>query len=134
MSDAHVTTADAPEPAPGHAHDLAHDDHHADLDKHIRAAYVVFGALLLLTGVTVGVSYFHLPTGPAIALALAIALLKGSLVLGWFMHLISEKKLIFAVLAVTVVFFLVLLLMPYWTASDVPHIGPPGDPRGPSEH
>jgi cytochrome c oxidase subunit IV len=133
MTDAHLTTAAAPEVVHAETHD--HDDgHHGDIDKHIRAAYVVFGALLVLTGVTVAASYLHLSTGPAIALALAIALVKGSLVLGWFMHLISERKLIFAVLAVTALFFIVLLLMPSWTASDVPHIGPPADARGPSEH
>jgi cytochrome c oxidase subunit 4 len=116
-----------------HEAHAAHDDHHADIDKHMRAAYVVFGALLVLTGVTVAVSYLHLPTKAAIALGLAIATLKGGLVVCWFMHLVSEKKLIYAVLAITVVFFFVLLLLPYWTAADVPHIGPPGDPRGPSE-
>ena len=119
MSDAHVTTAAAPDAPPVHDHDADH----GDIEKHIRAAYVVFGALLLLTGATVGASYIHLPTGPAIALALAIALLKGGLVLGWFMHLISEKKLIYSVLLITAGLFLVLLLMPYWTASDIPRIG-----------
>ena len=116
MSDAHATTA-APD-----AHGHEHDDHHGDIDRHIRAAFVVFGALLLLTGATVGASYIHLPTKPAIALALAIALVKGSLVLGWFMHLVSEKKLIYAVLILTVVFFGVLLYVPSWTNSDKPYL------------
>jgi cytochrome c oxidase subunit 4 len=124
MTDAHA-------PAEVHAE---HDDHHADIEKHIKAAYLVFGALLVLTGVTVAVSYLHLSTGKAIALALLVALVKGTLVAGWFMHLVSEKKLIYAVLAITVAFFFVLLLFPYWTASDIPRIGPPGDPRGPAEH
>jgi len=37
----------------------------------------------------------------------------------FFMHLISEKKLIYAVLILTVVFFIVLMLVPIMTASDV---------------
>jgi hypothetical protein len=34
------------------------------------------------------------------------------------MHLISEKKLIYAVLALTVVFFAVLLALPVFTTND----------------
>src|SRR6185436_10334891 len=97
-------------------HDAEHS--HADLDRHLRAAYIVFGALLVLTAVTVGVSYLHLPTGQAIALALVIALVKGGLVAAWFMHLVSERQLIYAVLGITVGLFLVLLLLPVITAHD----------------
>ena len=35
------------------------------------------------------------------------------------MHLISEKKLIYAVLILAVVFFIALLMLPILTASDV---------------
>jgi hypothetical protein len=34
------------------------------------------------------------------------------------MHLISEKKLIYAVLALTAVFFVVLIALPSFTVSD----------------
>jgi caa(3)-type oxidase subunit IV len=54
----------------------------------------------------------------AIAVALAIATVKGSLVACYFMHLISEKKLVLWVLALTVVFFIVLLLVPVFTVAD----------------
>jgi caa(3)-type oxidase subunit IV len=54
----------------------------------------------------------------AIAVALAIATVKGSLVACYFMHLISEKKLILYVMGLTVVFFIVLLLVPVFTVSD----------------
>ena len=103
----------------------AHADHasaHPDIDHHVRAAFIVFGCLMLLTGMTVGASYLHLPHKTAIALALVIATVKGGLVVSWFMHLISERKLILAVLSLTAFFFFVLLLMPYWTASDRPHL------------
>jgi len=100
---------------PAHAQD---DPSHGDIDRHVRAAVIVFAALLVLTGVTVGVSYLHLPALPAIALALAIALVKGGMVCAWFMHLVSERQLIYAVLALTVVFFIVLLLLPVMTAQN----------------
>jgi len=96
----------------------AGDHAHGDIDRHVRAAVIVFAALLVLTGVTVGVSYLHLPTVPSIALALAIALVKGGLVCGWFMHLVSERQLIYAVLALTVVFFIALLMLPVMTAQN----------------
>ena len=83
-----------------------------EIKKHVRIYISVFAALAFLTVVTVTVSYLHLPVHPAILVALAIASVKGALVACYFMHLISEKTVIFSVLAITVVFFLVLMLLP----------------------
>lgn len=74
---------------------------------------MVLGALGVLTLVTVAISQLKLPTGQAIALGLFVATIKGSLVAMFFMHLISERKLIFGVLAFTVFFFAVLLWGPW---------------------
>lgn len=93
------------------------DDHAVTIDKHVRAAMLVFGALMVLTVVTVGVYYIELPLAAAIALALFIASIKGSLVACYFMHLIDEKKLIHWVLALTFFFFLGLLFLPVLTSS-----------------
>lgn len=89
-----------------HGHDLA------ALDRHVKAALIVFASLLVLTGFTVGAYFLHLPHRVAIVLALLIALVKGSLVVAWFMHLISEKRLIYWVLGLTVFLFFVLLFAP----------------------
>jgi caa(3)-type oxidase subunit IV len=88
---------------------------HADIDRHVRAAIFVFAALLVLTGFTVGAYFLHLPKGPAIALALAIATVKGSLVAAWFMHLVSERKLIIWMLILAASCFVPLLLFPTFT-------------------
>ena len=93
-------------------------DHASDLDKHVRAYILVFVSLMVLTVVTVAVSYLHLPVPAAIGVALVIATVKGSLVACYFMHLISEKKLIYAVLALTAAFFVALLALPVVTVSD----------------
>ena len=93
-------------------------DHAADIDRHVRTYITVFVALMVLTIVTVAISYLHLAVPIAITIALVVATIKGSLVACYFMHLISEKKLIYAVLAVTVVFFAVLLALPILTFSD----------------
>lgn len=92
------------------------DDHAVDVQKHVRIYLIVFAALMVLTAVTVGVYYLHLSVPASIALALAIASIKAMLVACAFMHLISEKKLIYAVLILTVVFFVVLLLLPVLTS------------------
>jgi cytochrome c oxidase subunit 4 len=94
------------------------DSHSMDIDKHVRTYVLVFVSLMVLTLVTVSVSYLHLPVHKAIAVALLIATVKGSLVACYFMHLISEKKLILWVLVLTVVFFAALLLLPIFTVSD----------------
>ena len=52
------------------------------------------------------------------AVALFVATIKGSLVGCYFMHLISEKKLIYAVLVLTAAFFVALLALPVFTHSN----------------
>ena len=93
-------------------------DHAADIDKHVRVYITVFVALLVLTLVTVAISYLDLSVPIAVAVALFVATIKGGLVAGYFMHLISEKKLIIAVLALTVVFFVALMALPVMTQSN----------------
>src|SRR6266540_5210641 len=93
-------------------------DHAVDIDKHVRIYITVFVALMVLTIVTVTVSRFHLPVPIAVTVALIVATIKGSLVACYFMHLISEKKLILAVLALTAVFFIALMALPVVTVRD----------------
>ena len=100
-----------------HAADMT-SDHAVDIDKHVRVYITVFVALMVLTIVTVAVSRFHLPVPIAVSVALIVAIIKGSLVACYFMHLISEKKLIYAVLMLTAVFFAALLALPAVTQSN----------------
>ena len=100
-----------------HAADMT-SDHAADIDRHVRVYITVFVALMALTVITVAISYLHLPTAMAISVALLVATIKGALVACYFMHLISEKKLILAVLVLTAVFFVALLALPVFTASN----------------
>ena len=93
-------------------------DHAADIDRHVRIYITVFVALMVLTVVTVAISRLHLPVHLAVTVALIVATVKGSLVACYFMHLISEKKLIYAVLALTAVFFIALLALPVVTVHD----------------
>jgi cytochrome c oxidase subunit 4 len=92
--------------------------HAADIDKHVKVYITVFAALMVLTIVTVGISYLHLPVAMAVTVALLVATVKGTLVACYFMHLISEKKLIYAVLALTGAFFIILVLLPVLTVHN----------------
>jgi len=99
-----------------HAAHAAHDP--AEIDRHVRVYITVFVALMVLTVITVAIAYLHLPIAAAVSVALLVASIKGSLVACYFMHLISEKKLIYAVLVLTVVFFIALLALPVITHSN----------------
>jgi cytochrome c oxidase subunit 4 len=109
MSIDHAATGD--HPAMG-----GHDAH--DIDRQVKIYITVFVALMALTIITVAVSYLHLPVPIAVTVALLVATVKGSLVACYFMHLISEKKLIYAVLALTAVFFVALLALPVVTVHN----------------
>ena len=93
-------------------------DHAVDIDRHVKVYITVFVALMVLTIVTVAISRLHLSVPVAVTVALLVAIIKGSLVACYFMHLISEKKLIYAVLALTVAFFIALLALPVLTFFD----------------
>jgi cytochrome c oxidase subunit 4 len=129
----------------GDVHD-GHDNSPEGIKKEIRRYLLVLGALGILTLVTVGISTLQIPTGQAIALGLAVATIKGSLVAAFFMHLISERKLIFAVLLFTVFFFGMLLWGPWhhhydaereWPGHDTtnkPAAAAPAGAHGASSH
>ena len=89
-----------------------------EIKQHVRKYVTVFVALLCLTIVTVAISRLHLSVPMAITVALVIATIKGSLVASYFMHLVSEKKVIYATLLLTVVFFAVLMSLPLFHHSD----------------
>jgi cytochrome c oxidase subunit IV len=85
---------------------------------HVRTYLAVLGALLVLTVTTVGVSFLHLPTAPAVTLGLVIAAAKATLVVLFFMHLKSEKPMVFWPLALTMFLFVALFAFILWTEAD----------------
>ncbi len=109
----HERFSEAEHPTHKGDHDPAHHNDPEHVRAEIRKYLMVFAALAGLTVVTVAISYMHLPTHLAILLALVVATIKGSLVAAFFMHLISERKLIYAVLVLTVFFFGMMLWGPW---------------------
>jgi cytochrome c oxidase subunit IV len=90
----------------------------AHFHKHIKACIAVFVSLLVLTIVTVLVSYVHLGKVGNIAVALIIATFKALLVAAYFMHLNSEKKMIYRVLWFTGFFACVLMFLTLFAYHD----------------
>ncbi len=90
----------------------------AEIQKHLKTYYMVFGALAVLTVVTVAIAMLDLDIVAAVLVAMFVASIKGTLVACYFMHLISERGLIFWVLGLCAVFFVVLLLLPVVTSHD----------------
>ena len=89
-----------------------------DVKEHIKLYYKIGAALMVLTVVTVGVSYIEFAVPMAIFVALVIATFKGSLVASYFMHLIGERRSIYAALLLTVFFFLFLIFIPILGHND----------------
>jgi cytochrome c oxidase subunit 4 len=93
--------------------------------KQTRTYIGVFVALMVLTVLTVAVSYFHMPVVLAVIVALIIASFKGSLVAAFFMHLAHERRAIYWILLLTVVFFLFLMFIPLlteWDGTKIPRV------------
>lgn len=86
--------------------------------QHIKLYWKIGIALLVLTVVTVAVSYIEFAVPLTILVALIIATTKGSLVASYFMHLIGERKAIYWALLLTVFFFIVLIFIPILGHTD----------------
>jgi cytochrome c oxidase subunit 4 len=111
-----------PQAADEHQHGIHQPDHHnspEQIKKEMRVYMAVFGGLMVLTATTVWACFgLKLPIQQAVVVALTIASLKGFLVAGFFMHLLSEKKVIYGILVLTVVFFAILLWGPVHDVLD----------------
>ena len=96
---------------------MSGDTNHS-IEHHIQTYIRVFIALGVLTVLTVAVSYLEVSFIEAFFIAITIATIKGSLVLGFFMHLISERVAIIWILVTTLVAFLILMFIPLISLTD----------------
>lgn len=83
-----------------------------------RPYLAVFGALLALTLITVFVASLHLPEAPTVLIGLAIASAKAVLVALFFMHLKSERPMVYWPLALTMFLFVALFAFILWSEAD----------------
>ncbi len=89
---------------------VAHSEQeHLEHASHVGRYAIVWGALLVFTLLTWGVSRFHLQGGWGLVVALAIAITKGSLVVLFFMHLWDQRGANRLVLVTSLVFVALLI-------------------------
>jgi caa(3)-type oxidase subunit IV len=106
---------------------------HSEADhvrSHVPVYIGVFLALIIFSFITVALTGFHIPiVWLAVGLGLLVAIVKGSLVAIFFMHLSAEAKAIYWTLALTGVLFLPLLFLPLFAelnmARDEHHVYSP---------
>lgn len=92
-----------------------------EIKKAVRTYLFIGLALIVGTGLTVWASFIHFGSNAwNIAVALIIASVKSFLVAGYFMHLLSEKRAIYATLATTAFFFVALMGLTLWSMNDFP--------------
>ena len=98
----------------------SHEAH--DAGAHVRTYLIIGAALIVGTILTVWASYINFGSRSInIAVALVIATVKASLVAGFFMHLISERRAIYLILASTAFFFVSLMFLTLWAMNDFPN-------------
>ncbi|HAB16388.1 MAG TPA: cytochrome C oxidase subunit IV family protein [Verrucomicrobiota bacterium] len=95
----------------------AHDQH--DDAAHKKVYWVVGAALLAGTLITVLAREWNFSSVMlTVAVALFVATVKAFLVCGYFMHLLSEKKVVYLTLAATVAFAIGMVGLILWSDKD----------------
>ncbi len=119
--------------------DISHVEHELVAHSHVGRYVVVWIALVFFTALTYGVSRYHIQGGWAITVALAIAIVKGTLVALFFMHLWDQRganRLVFVTSLVFVALLIGLTLSD--NATRFPLSNPPGTegalPLGPTDY
>ena len=95
---------------------------HAEIDKHVKTYIKVFVSLLVLTVITVAVSYLHVGIAMAVFIAMLVASIKGGLVTMFFMHLKDDIKnkhhWITKTLILSAFFFAFMMFIILWSYFD----------------
>jgi len=90
-------------------------------DLNIRRYLIVFGCMLVSALLTVGISLAPLGNHKLnIGLALVTIAVQAFLVLGFMMHLVSERHTIYSVLGFTGFFLVFLMFLLLWAYGEVP--------------
>ncbi|HEY4416195.1 MAG TPA: hypothetical protein VGO57_10925 [Verrucomicrobiae bacterium] len=112
MSDSHQTkTAALP----------AVDEHPVDYKSYLVRCAAIFAAVLCAVGAMIYISYLpEYGWSAKVAMILTVASVNAFLVAGFLMHLLSEKKLIYTVLAFTVFFVAGLFVLTIYAMHDFP--------------
>ena len=97
--------------------------HPVDFTSYIRTCIYVFIAVLCAVSLMIWASYLpqkHFNWPVKVVIILAVACCNAFVVAGFLMHLISEKKMIYTLLAFTVFFFAGLMGLTLYAMNDFP--------------
>lgn len=116
-----LKTAEQPNaPLTGHAES---HEHPVDFNSYVRRCAGVFGVVVVAVGLMLWTSYLpqaHFGWSAKAAIILVVACFNASIVAGFLMHLISEKKMVYTILAFTVSFVIGLFGLTIWAMNDFP--------------
>ena len=115
-----LKTAESHE-APLTGESQAHE-HPVDFPSYLRRCLYIFIAILCATSLMIWISFLpeHYTWAAKVGMILAVATANAFVVAGFLMHLISEKKMIYAVLAFTVFFVIGLFALTLYAMHDFP--------------
>jgi len=96
--------------------------HAVDFKNYLRRCLFIFIVILCATSLMIWISYLpeHYSWAEKAAMILAVAGANAFVVAGFLMHLISEKKMIYTVLAFTVFFVAGLFALTIYATKDIP--------------
>ena len=95
--------------------------HEVDFNAYVRRCAVIFLAVICTTSAMIWASFLpHFGWPAKVTMIITIAIVNAFLVAGFLMHLLSEKKMIYTVLAFTVIFFAGLMGLTMWAMNDFP--------------
>jgi caa(3)-type oxidase subunit IV len=97
------------------------ESHSVDFKTYLRRCVYVFIAVICTTSLMIYASFLpNFGWTAKVTMILAIACVNAFVVAGFLMHLLSEKKMIYTVLAFTVFFFIGLMGLTLWAMHDFP--------------
>jgi len=100
----------------------ADDGHTVDFNAYVRRCLYIFIAILAAVSLMIWISFLPAQYSWAFkaGFILLVAACNAFLVAGYLMHLISEKKMIYTILAFTVFFVIGLFGLTMWAMNNFP--------------
>jgi heme/copper-type cytochrome/quinol oxidase subunit 4 len=97
-------------------------EHPVDFKDYLRRCVYIFIAILCATSMMIWISFLpdHYSWAAKVAMILTVAAANAFVVAGFLMHLISEKKMVYTVLAFTVFFVIGLFALTLYAMKDFP--------------
>ena len=96
--------------------------HPVNFENYLRRCLFIFIAILCATSLMIWISFLpeHYTWAAKVGMILTVAAANAFVVAGFLMHLISEKKMIYAVLGFTVFFVIGLFALTLYAMHDFP--------------